>query len=230
MGRKNLQIKSLFNWKSREFLTKKNNKIIRNKEELVKNLLNNLGPLLISKIEYHHISNLNLKIIVYGTKKSIDLISNKNLSSYSTSSSIIIKEYLEKLFNKKVELVFITVPYSYLYADILAQYISIILKNSSTQRMNLITYIFDKIKKVIINNKKDNILHSYKDLNNICGIRIEIKGISGKMAMSKKLIRSIGTHQFNSHNSIIEYGFTKLLNKKGIIGIKVWISYSPLVK
>jgi ribosomal protein S3 len=50
------------------------------------------------------------------------------------------------------------------------------------------------------------------------------------MAMSKKLIKSIGSHQFNSSNSIIEYGFAKSFNKKGITGIKVWISFSPLLK
>lgn len=62
----------------------------------------------------------------------------------------------------------------------------------------------------------------------INGIRIEIKGITGKMTMSKKIIKTFGTLKFNSSDSIIDFGEAKNFNKKGIIGVKVWISYKEV--
>lgn len=126
----------------------------------------------------------------------------------------IVKKYLEKLFNKKVNLLFINLSYPYLDAQILAQYI---LEKTSAQ--GGITGIVSLLRILL----KEDILSLSKFIS---GIRVEIKGLSGKMLMSKKIIKSVGKGGFNSSNSIREYGFVKSLNKKGIIGIKVWINYT----
>lgn len=66
--------------------------------------------------------------------------------------------------------------------------------------------------------------------SNITGIRIEIKGIAGKMTMSKKIIKTFGTLKFNSSSSIINFGEARSIgNQRGIIGVKVWIAYNQNV-
>jgi len=220
MGRKNLESILKGHWRSRKFISRSNpNQIkrIEKKEKIVKKLISFLekDSILISKLEYHHLSS-SIIFIIYGIKKSIK-------SSISINLIPIITHYLEKLFNKKIELYFINLSYPYLDPQILSQYI--LMKLNRSQRISSITKILNPLQKLVLkNSRKEN------NINKINGIRVEIKGLSGKMAMSKKLIKSIGSHQFNSSNSIIEYGFAKSLNKKGITGIKVWISYSPIKK
>jgi hypothetical protein len=62
----------------------------------------------------------------------------------------------------------------------------------------------------------------------IQGIRILINGINGKMTECNHIILNYGTLQFNNTNSIIYYGQSRNNNNKGIISVKVWISYSAL--
>jgi len=218
MGRKNLESILKGHWKSRKFISRSNpnqRKRIEKKEKIVKKLISFLekDSILISKLEYHHLSS-SIIFIIYGIKKSIK-------SSISINLIPIITHYLEKLFNKRIELYFINLSHPYLDPQILSQYI--LMKLNRSQRISSITKILNPLQKLVLKS-------SSKNINKINGIRVEIKGLSGKMAMSKKLIKSIGSHQFNSSNSIIEYGFAKSLNKKGITGIKVWISYSPIKK
>jgi ribosomal protein S3 len=199
VGRKNNNMILKGYWRSRKYISEN---LLREKEKIVSWILKGLNIYPISKIEYHYIALNKLNIIIYysgGIKRKLE-----------GEELLLVNGLLEKLFNKKINLLFINLSYPYLDAQILAQYI--LYKYSIRAGLS------------------GHSIHSIINLirtNEIKGIRVEIKGLSGKMAMSKKLIKSVGINQHNSSNSIIDYGFAKLLNKKGIIGIKVWINYSP---
>ena len=149
MGRKNNQKILKGYWRSRSLIIRREEILLREKEKIVKKLIfsmYSLYSILISKIEYHYISYNKLNIIIYGSK-------NLDISSHS----IIIK-YLEKLFNRKVNLLFIDLSYPYLDAQILAQYIlyKYLIVNKGIQRLSSIINLLR-----IINNKIDSKLQRY---------------------------------------------------------------------
>jgi hypothetical protein len=125
---------------------------------------------------------------------------------YGKLKMIISGSYLNRIKNlmkiEPVEIILQELQYNYLDPTILARTIA----GNKKSRGEIIGEIKGEIK----------------------GIRIEIKGITGKMTMSKKIIKNYGNLKFNSSGSIIDVGEARNYNKKGIISVKVWIAYKPI--
>ena len=194
----------IVNWKNNNYINRRAEYLIKmSKKQTLRTIISYINPLLwgISKIEYHSYNNNNL-IIITGTKSS-------ELNHIKNIIQSIPNYYIPKLILQEL-------PYNYLDPLILAKSIAgkknkEILRgdinfNSENSMINAPIFQLTSI---------DN--HSSQVIN---GIRIEIKGITGKMTMSKKIIKTFGTLKLSCHNSIIDFGIAK---KKGI-GVKVWIS------
>lgn len=232
----------VLNWKSRIYINRrvelKNLKVVKNRlKELITKYIN---PLLwgISKIEYHK-TKQSLIVIIIGSNKALNRIkqiltlvrSNRGEGAKiegKDSENKVRKEgesLLTKFINytpkglrscdeNNFEIILQELPYYFVDPILLARTIAGKRNNGGYE---------NNFEKELIT------LVSERSLN-VNGIRIEIKGITGKMTMSKKIIKTFGTLKFNSSDSIIDIGEARNFNKKGIIGVKVWISYNQVHK
>lgn len=209
MGR-NLKIRGILNWFSRDYIYRRAAPQ-RSIERILDEWISNINPNQrgISKIEYHYLSNGKLKVIISGINTCI-----KNLKNFQDYFFYISER--RGVNEPSIEFILQELPYNYLSPILLAK--SIAGRLQFTPGLNEINYWLENEMKRIQESRKKNI--------GINGIRIEIKGITGKMTMSKKIIKTYGTLKFNSSDSIIDVGYARNLNIRGILGVKIWISYS----
>nr|QRH18110.1 ribosomal protein S3 [Blastocladiella sp.] len=192
-------------------------KMAMSTERKIRKLIEYTTPLNwgIGTIEYHSGPNGILRVIITSTK-----MGGNFLGTYVANS---IRRATLNGIIPKVEFQLRELPYNYLDPSLLAKTIA---GNKGRTGENLL----GDMKKI-----EDHILKNYKNVpfegekastsKLINGIRIEIKGITGKMTMSKKTIKNFGTLKFNSDHSIIDFGEARNFNTRGILGVKVWISY-----
>nr|NP_043749.1 ribosomal protein S3 [Allomyces macrogynus]AAC49250.1 ribosomal protein S3 [Allomyces macrogynus] len=220
-------------WKSRNYISRRTEwKVSMSQCHFIYKLISSVNPLLwgISKIEYHSLSNGKLKVIVTGMKifDGTLLRSLFNMRQQHLGNSL--NPFLS-LFNThwtQIELLRQSLPYNYLDPELLAR--SIAGRKVSKGVFGDIPFWSPdggNIKNATMFGpmKNPEILDSR---HVITGIRIEIKGITGKMTMSKKVIKTFGTLRFNSSDSIIDFGEASSMTARGIIGVKVWIAYKTV--
>ena len=65
----------------------------------------------------------------------------------------------------------------------------------------------------------------YKERTEIKGFRIKFKGRINKRKRARAITFTEGTISLQSHESRVEYSYTKAYTKSGLIGIKLWIAY-----
>jgi ribosomal protein S3 len=60
----------------------------------------------------------------------------------------------------------------------------------------------------------------------ITGLRIKFRGRVNRWRRTKSIVGSTKYITFQSIHSRLEYGTAKAINKKGVIGIRLWIAYA----
>nr|YP_002274330.1 ribosomal protein [Blastocladiella emersonii]ABB78023.1 ribosomal protein [Blastocladiella emersonii] len=228
MGRHIKRTRSV-NWVSRNYINRRTeDRRSTSIEKTLRKLISYINPLLwgISKIEYHSLPSGNLKVIITGvnTKKFLQI--RDIIQNFTINPGKSLHQDLDGSL-PQVEFVLQELPYNYLDPSILAKSIAGKKNHREILFGDINFWSEDGVGKnapmfQLTRSGDSNAVHV------INGIRIEIKGITGKMTMSKKVIKTFGTLRFNSSDSVIDFGEARNFNKKGIIGVKVWIRSEAL--
>lgn len=184
--------------------------------------------LAMTNLEFHSGPNQELKIIISGTKSQNEIIKKaSNLTSASVLNIILRNRNTFSNFASTYKISVQEISEDSLKFDpiILAKAIA----SDRNHRKLLGSHIWTQNFSGLLTDKatEGNIASNdcIGGLGSITGIRIEIKGIAGKMTMSKKIIKTFGTLKFNSSSSIINFGEARSINnQRGLIGVKVWIA------
>jgi len=100
---------------------------------------------------------------------------------------------------------------------ILAKFIAYMLKQSNKTKNKKQVALIRFILKLIFNISGS--------LNDILGVKIQIKGRFDKWRRTKSIIGTAGTIPIQQFDSKIEYGSTKGVLKKGTFGVRIWVRY-----
>ena len=62
----------------------------------------------------------------------------------------------------------------------------------------------------------------------IIALRVKFKGRVNRWRRTKFILSQRGSFPLNTIKERIEYGTAQAINKKGAIGIRIWIRYNPM--
>lgn len=215
--------------------------------------------LLISKPKFHHTGDrINIIIYYYAINdrnfKFRPKDGKMNISNSLKALKIFqlnkLEELLYKNFNIQIEIKLKRLKNPILDSKILAEFISINLKNYSINSIWRILLKKIKLKNIVNQNK--NILKPLKQLrffnwnyilknglfhkefySHINGLKLKISGRTSRRrraSRTKTRSLSIGSFKFNSINSLINYGHIERKDKNGSQSIKVFSSTKFLLK
>jgi hypothetical protein len=256
-----LKIKKNYGWDTilYKFNLKKNSDIVGLKNNILEVLNHYFQFLLISKPKFYY-TNEKINIVIY-----YYIISNRDFKLNSKNKKINISKnlkllkinelnkfeiFLSKYFNIQIQIKLKRLKNPILDTRILAEFISINLKNYSINSIWRILLKKIKLKNIIHSNEEladtlknynffnwDNILKNglfnkefYSYIN---GLKLKISGRTSKRrraSRTKTRSLSIGSFKFNSINSLINYGHIERKDKNGSQSIKIFSSTKILFK
>jgi hypothetical protein len=256
-----LKIKRNYGWETilYKFSQNKTPNIIGLKNIMLEVLNHYFQFLLISKPKFYY-TNEKLYIIIY-----YYAISDRDLKFYSKNKKMNIsnklkllknfqlnkfERFLYKYFNIQIQIKFKRLKSPILDSKILAEFISINLKNYSINSIWRILLKKIKFKNIVYSNK--NLVDSFKNtrffnwdyilknglfnkefFSHINGLKLKISGRTTRRrraSRTKTKSLSIGSFKFNSINSLINYGHIQRKDKNGAQSIKVFSSTKILLK
>ena len=179
----------------------------------------------------------NLKnILIFLTKTRISIFFVNALSITKFNWILEKRVWSKKMriaFFKNMEKRFVTkYRYSAIYLkDLLCiNFISFFFKKPSIL-LNFIAFQIVNIQK----NKKETVLIKFlikimkyfaNQRNEITGLKIKFKGRINRWRRTKSIVGTTRYISFQTFDSRIEYGTAKAINKKGAIGLRLWIAYA----
>lgn len=218
--------------------------------------------LLISKPKFHYTGN-GINIIIYyyiindrdfklnSKNKKINISNNSFERALKNFQLNKLEELLHKNFNIQIKIKLKRLKNPILDSKILAEFISINLKNYSINSIWRILLKKIKLKNIVNQNKnliktslqglqffnwnsilKNGLFHKefYSHIN---GLKLKISGRTSRRrraSRTKTKSLSIGSFKFNSINSLINYGHIERKDKNGSQSIKVFSSTKLLLK
>lgn len=210
-----LKVRKIFKVKR---VVKRNNYItLERQKELVSFLLN-------KKVSIFYINALSLSRFAF-TFLSKNNTFNKDKKK---SSNIFLQNIVREMVNRY--------KYVAIYIKDLVYigFISLFLKKATF----LANFIAFQIKKLPKNRKETKFIRfiikvvkvSAAQRTEVIGLRIKFKGRVNRWRRTKFIIGESGILSYQTSNSRMEYGSAKVINRKGALGISLWISYNPIFK